>query len=142
MLRPYTIPAWKTAPFIRLLVPFIAGIMLQWYIGFSLAAIVIAIICFTIAFLLFRLFPLALRFKWQVLQGFILNALLLSVGAGVTWQKDIRHHATWFGNCYSDSDYLVVRINEPLTEKPKSFKAEGYVTSLIHNDSAIHCEGK
>ena len=58
MLRPYTIPAWKAAPFIRLLVPFIGGIMLQWYVGFSLAIIIIAIICFTIAYLLFRFFPL------------------------------------------------------------------------------------
>lgn len=142
MLRPYTIPVWKTAPFIRLLLPFIAGIMLQWYIGFSLAAIIIAIICFTIAFFLFRLFPLSLRFKWKLLQGFILNTILLGVGAGVTWQKDIRHHTAWFGNYYQDNDYLVLRIDEPLTEKTKSWKAIGRVESLVHNDSVIACEGK
>ena len=141
MLRPYTIPVWKTAPFIRLLVPFIAGIMLQWYIGFSFAAIIIAIICFTIAFLLFRLFPLALRFRWKTLQGFILNVLLLSAGAGVTWQKDIRHHTKWFGNYYHDSDHIVLRLDEPLTEKTKSWKAAGHVESIIQNDSVITCEG-
>jgi len=142
MLRPYSIPVWKTAPFIRLLLPFIAGIMLQWYIGFSLTAIVIAIACFTIAFFLFRLFPLSLRFKWKTLQGFILNALLLSVGVGVTWQKDIRHHTGWFGNYYHDSDHLVLRIDEPLVEKTKSWKAVGTVESIIQHDSAIACEGK
>ena len=142
MLRPYTIPVWKTAPFIRLLVPFIAGIMLQWYIEFSLAAIIIAIVCFTIAFLLFRLFPLSLRFKWKMLQGSILNALLLSIGVLITWQKDIRHQPKWFGIYYQQQDYLVVRINEPPTEKTRSVKAEGWVESIIHNDSIIHCEGK
>jgi len=123
MLRPYTIPVWKTAPFIRLLLPFIVGIMLQWYTGFSLAAIVIAVISFTIAFFLFRLFPLSIRFKWKILQGFALNALLLSIGAGITWQKDIRHHEAWFDNYYHDSDYILLRIDEPLTEKTKSWKA-------------------
>src|SRR6185436_12917437 len=104
MFRPYSIPIWKTAPFIRLLVPFIAGIMLQWYVSFSLTLIITAVTCFTIAFLLFRLFPLVLRFKWKILQGFLLNAVLLSFGAGVTWHKDIRHHADWFGNYYRDSN--------------------------------------
>ena len=142
MLRPFTIPAWKTAPFIRLLLPFIAGIMLQWYVGFSLTAIIIAIICFTIAYFLFRLFPLALRFKWKTLQGFILNVMLLSVGTGMTWQKDIRHHTEWFGNYYHDNNYLVLRIDEPLTEKPKSWKATGQVESIIQHDSVITCEGR
>ncbi len=142
MLRPYTIPVWKTAPFIRLIVPFIAGIMLQWYFGFSLVAITISIICFTISFFLFRLFPLSLRFKWKLLQGFILNIILLGIGAAVAWQKDIRHHAGWFGNYYHDSDYLVLRIDEPLIEKTKSWKAVGNVEAIIHQDSVIGCEGK
>ncbi len=142
MLRPYSIPVWKTAPFIRLLLPFIAGIMLQWYLQFSLHFIIIATICFAIAFLLFRLFPFALRFKWTALQGFMLNAMLLSLGSLLTWQKDIRYHQEWYGNYYQDNDYLVVRINEPLTEKAKSFKAEGYIESIIRNDSVIQCEGK
>ena len=141
MSRPYIIPVWKTAPFIRLLIPFIAGIMLQWYVGFPFTAIIIAFICFTIAYLLFRLFPLALRFKWKTLQGSILIVLLLCVGAGLTWQKDIRHHTKWFGNYYHDSDYIVLRIDEPLTEKTKSWKAAGHVESIIENDSAIACEG-
>ena len=142
MLRTHSIPVWKTAPFIRLLLPFIAGIIMQWYLQFSLAATIIAVICFKIAFLLFRFFPLSLRFKWKVLQGFILNALLLSIGAWVTWQKDIRNSTGWYGNHYHNSDYLVVRIDEPLTEKARSFKAVGYVESIIQLDAVIPCEGK
>lgn len=142
MFRPYTIPVWKTAPFTRLLLPFILGIILQWYIGFSLTAIIMAIVCFSAAFLLFRLFPLSLRFKWKILQGFILNALLLGIGIGVTWQKDIRHHPAWFGDYYHDSDYIVLRIDEPLTEKTKSWKTTGNIESIIQQDSVIACEGK
>lgn len=142
MSRPHSIPIWKKTPFIRLLVPFIAGIMLQSYIGFSLPVIIITIVSFTIAFFLFRLFPFALRFKWKALQGLMLNMMLLGLGLLITWQKDIRHDANWYGNNYHDSDYLVIRINEPLTEKPKSFKTEGYIEAVIHDDSVIHCKGK
>ena len=142
MLRPYTIPVWKTAPFIRLLLPLITGILMQWYLRFQLHVIILAIICFSIAFFLFRLFPFALRFRWRELQGFLLNAVLLSFGLLITWQNDIRHHRDWFGNYYRDKDLLIVRIDEPLTEKGKTFKTTGYIESIVHNDSVIHCEGK
>ena len=142
MLRPYSIPVWKTAPFIRLLLPFAAGIVLQWYLQISLSVIIAALVSFTIAWLLFNFFPLAIRYKWGALQGFVLTALLLSFGLFIAWQKDIRHQADWYGQYYQDSDYLVVRINEPLLEKTKSYKAEADVESILRGDSVIPCKGK
>ncbi len=142
MLRPYSIPVWKTAPFIRLLLPFMAGIVLQWYGQISLPVIITALISFAIAFGLFNLFPLAVKYKWGALQGLVLTALLVSFGLFIAWQKDVRHHHNWYGRYYHDSDQLVVRINEPLVEKAKSFKAEGYVENILHGDSLIPCEGK
>ena len=142
MPRPYHVPTWKAAPFIRLLLPLIAGILLQWYFQFYLSMIMMAMLSFFIAWLLFSLFPLAVKFKWGALQGFVLNALLVSVGLFLVWQKDIRHDNNWYGQYYQDSDYLVVRIDEPPIEKTKSFKAEGYVESIIRGDKVIPCKGK
>ncbi len=142
MHRPHVIPIWKTAPFIRLLLPLIAGIMLQWYFQFPLPAIVAALISFSIAFILFLLLPVASRFKLQALQGFIIQLLIVSLGLLLTWQKDIRHTSNWYGNYYQDGSYLVVRIEEPLVEKNKSFKAEGYIETIIENGMAKPCKGK
>ena len=142
MNNPYQIPLWKSSPFIRLLIPLIAGILLEWYLQFSLPFIVLSFACFSLAFLLFGFLPISLRFKVQAFQGIILNLVLLSVGLFITWQKDIRHDTNWYGNCYQSGDYLIVRIDEPPIEKAKSNKANGYVESIIHNDSAIACKGK
>jgi competence protein ComEC len=136
------ISVWKTAPFIRLLIPLIAGIVLQWYVQFPLSVIVLCSISFTAAFILFRFLPFALKFKMQTLQGSILSLMLGSFGLFVTWQKDIRHDANWFGNYYNNGDYLIVRIDEPPIEKAKSNKADSYVEAVIHNDTAIACKGK
>ena len=125
MLRSNAIPIWKKAPFIRLLLPLIVGIVLQWYLQIPLQIILTAFIFFSIAFLLFLLFPIALRFKIQPLQGLIIQLLFIALGAWLTWQKDIRHHNNWYGNYYKDGSYLVVRIDEPLVEKNKSYKADG-----------------
>lgn len=142
MPRTHSIPIWKQAPFIRLLLPLIAGIMLQWYFQIPVTVLVISLISFSIAFLLFLLLPLALRFKSKALQGSIIQLLFIGLGALLTWQKDIRHNANWYGNYYRDSSWMVVRIEEPLVEKSRSFKADGYVESIIQNGITIPCTGK
>jgi competence protein ComEC len=60
----------------------------------------------------------------------------------LAWNKDIRHDPGWFGRLYNDSSGLMIRINEPLLEKVRSFKAEGYVEAIIKNGKAIPARGK
>lgn len=136
------LPVWKTAPFIRLLLPVIIGIVLQWYCQWSVAHIATALVCFAIAYTAFYKLPLRLKFRLQWLNGTSLNLLLIAVAALITHQKDIRHSAKWFGHTYHDSDYLVVRINEPLIEKAKSYKAEAVVEGIVRNDSTQIVSGK
>ena len=138
----YSIPVYKTAPVIRLLVPFIAGILLQWYLHIRLPVIALSGCSFLAAYGLFYLLPLAVRFKLVALQGILLNAVFLSGGLLVTWNKDVRHSENWYGHFYTDSSYIVVQINEPLVEKAKSFKADAVVESVIVNDSAFPSTGK
>ncbi len=60
----------------------------------------------------------------------------------ITWHKDIRHQNNWYGHQYNDSSSVIVRINEPLIEKSKSFKAEGYVETIINGSRSIPAKGK
>ncbi len=142
MQRTHIIPIWKKAPFIRLLLPLISGIMLQWYLQIPVTIIVTALISFSIAFFLFLLLPIALKFTLKPLQGSIIQLFFIGLGALLTWQKDIRHNKNWYGNYYRDRSYLLVRIDEPLVEKNKSYKADGYVESIIQNGVTIPCKGK
>ncbi len=142
MSKNFDVPIWKSAPFIRLLLPLVAGILLQWYLQISIEFIITASISFTAANLLVYLLPFSLRFKLPFLQGLLINLLLITFGLLLTWQKDTRHSGEWFGNYYQHSDYLAIRINEPLVEKTKSFKADGVVKYLIRGDSIIKCKGK
>jgi competence protein ComEC len=119
-----------------------AGILLQWYISFTLSFIIIAALCFISTVSLFRLFPIGARFKLQPLQGISINLLLLSFGLFITWQKDIRHNKNWFGHSYQENDRLIVRIDEPIVEKERSYKVSGYVEAIVQDDSVIPCKGK
>jgi competence protein ComEC len=142
MPQPRSIPVYKNAPVIRLLVPFAAGILLQWYLQISLLFIIVCLISFGAAYLLLSLLPLVLKFKMQLMQGLLLNVVVLSIGLFITWNKDVRHTANWYGNFYKDSAYLVIKINEPLVEKNKSYKADGIVETVINGDTSISVNGK
>ena len=69
IMQYYQVPLWKTAPFIRLLPPLIAGIMVEWYtavhISFMLAGF------FSLIFLLFvfRFLPIGTRYRLHWLRG-------------------------------------------------------------------------
>jgi len=140
--KPLNIPIWKTAPITRLLIPFIIGILLQWYLQVSVWLIICFTAVFGIAFFLSSFLSLAKKFKWAFLQGLLLQLMLITIGMLVTWNKDIRHHHKWYGNFYKEGDFIIATINEPLVEKAKSFKAGASIHQLIRNDTAIAGEGK
>ncbi|MEO6548512.1 MAG: ComEC/Rec2 family competence protein [Ferruginibacter sp.] len=136
-----TVPTWKESPFIRLLVPLLAGILLQWQWQFPLASILLCSFGFIIIYYLFFCFSLGIRFRLQPLQGFVVNLVFVCLGLLITWQKDIRNSANWYGKFYQQGDLLIVSISEPLIDKPKSYKANGFVKAIIHKDSMITCKG-
>ena len=141
MSQPYVIPLWKTAPFIRLLLPLVCGIVIQWYICFSLSLIICTGFgCFSILCLLYFL-KISKKYKLRTLQGVLLQLILLFAGSFMTWKQDIRNNSTWFGNIYNDSTWLVVRINEPPVQKEKTCKAEGYVESVVAGEFILPVQG-
>ena len=138
----YSVPIWRKAPFIRLLLPLVIGILFQWYLPIPVYQSLIALQCFGIAYCIFLFFPLVLRFKLQALQAIMINLMLVALALLITWQKDIRNSNAWMGKYYQQQDYLVIRIDESLQQKEKSWKVYGQVEKLIKKDSSINCNGK
>jgi competence protein ComEC len=142
MPNTHYIAVYKTAPILRLLLPLVVGIILQWYLQITLPLIIVTIICFCVAYACFNMLPLGLKFKLQALQGVLLNLIILSAGLFITYNKDVRISKNWYGNFYKDSSYLIVKINEPLVEKAKSFKADGVVEAIVNGNNNVATQGK
>ncbi|MEP6952010.1 MAG: ComEC/Rec2 family competence protein [Ginsengibacter sp.] len=141
MARAYKIYIWKKAPFLRLLLPLIAGIILELYCNFHIRAIVVLFSTLISAYVSFRILPLSYRYKLRLFQGIIVTLFMINAGLFLTWQKDIRNHATWYGN-YSDSaSCIIATISEPPIEKNKSYKAIAAVGAIIKKDSVYGAKG-
>jgi competence protein ComEC len=135
------IPFWKKAPFVRILFPFIIGIIVQWYgqFPFQYAAI---IGCAGLTGLLsFSFLPFFKQYTFSALTGIAIFLVFTGMGGVLSWQKDIRHTPSWFGHSYTAENYLQLTLTEPLVEKTKSYKAIANVANIITNEQAIPVSG-
>ncbi len=137
----YSIPFWKKSPFLRLFLPVMAGIILQWYRQFPVRFWWYVLAVGFITFLLFFFIPFFKRFRLSLLSGIFVSILFLALGALLTWYHDIRHNEKWFGHSYLPKDGLIVTLDEPLVEKNKSFKANATVNFLLQNEKKIPVTG-
>ncbi len=133
---------WKKAPFVRLLISLMIGIIIQWYwqfpplVWYSIftGAILIAIIFFYL--------PLFKRYRMGFLNGGAILLPFIAIGALLIEHHDIRHSENWVGHYLTESNTLLVTLEEPLVEKNKSFKADGSAGYLIENEKTIVVKGK
>ena len=142
MRPPYHMPFWKIAPMIRLLIPLTLGIIFQWYLQFGLSFLIFYIVCFALAFLLTHFFSPSGMYYLRKFQGTIFYFLMAGIAMLLTWQKDSRHQPLWYGHFYTDSAVLLVKINEPLIEKTRSYKADGIVVSVLDGKEKHNATGK
>ena len=132
----------KKAPFTRLLLPLIAGIITQWELQLTLKIWIpvfsISLLLLLISFLL----PAFEKFRYTAINGFLIAIIFFSIGAGLAWYKDIRHNNLWLGNLYKETNSLLVTLEEPLSEKTKSYKAIASVQALTDNQEIFPVKGK
>lgn len=142
MAVKYNIPLWKSSPFVRLLLPLLIGIIVQWYVQIPILVSAWLTIIFLSFYFLFYLLPIDFRYKYQWVQGLSINLLVFFIGIILTWGKDSRNDKNWYGNYYTDSSSLVLKISEPPIEKEKSFKAEGNIEEIVTNGLHKKVSGK
>src|SRR5687767_2703941 len=131
----------KKAPFTRLLLPLIAGII-TWQLQFTLNLwILVFSISLLLLLVLFMLAPFE-KFRYSSVNGFFIAIIFFSLGAGLAWKKDIRHNKYWLGNLYKETNALMVRLEEPLSEKIKSYKAIASVQTMADNPEIFPVKGK
>src|SRR5215210_1986719 len=94
---------WHYAPFLRLLIPLMTGIIFQWYLPLPLSFILIAGCLFTIIIILYFFLSDKRKYQFNAINGFAMNLLLLLIGAFLIWAKDIRHNKNWLGNRHTNS---------------------------------------
>jgi len=130
-------PVWKEAPFIRLIIPFIAGIICEWYYPLPVPAAWSLLAISSLALWLFSFIPLSYQYRTQWWNGLWLHSILFITGYLLIYYKDVRHHNNCITRQYIAGNAVLVTIEEPLSEKDQSFKTVASVQAVF-SDHSVH----
>lgn len=140
-MQQFGISIWKQTPFLRILTPLIAGIILQFHLQFSNDLIWFATGVGIALLILLKTFSLPKLYFLRWISGVAVNLLFLGVGAILADTRNIENDPGWINMHYGSTSAVVVTIQEPLVEKPKSYKALASVENIVKNDSLTPVKG-
>ncbi|SIO44049.1 ComEC/Rec2 family competence protein [Chitinophaga niabensis] len=129
---------WKKAPFLRLLIPFMAGMILGMYATISIRAFLILSVCGLTGWALPSFLRLKDHFALRHLQGACIHITIFLLGMGLWQQADIRHRADWVGHHLKDSSLLILSLEE----QPHSRKVGATVSAIINEGVPQPVTGK
>ena len=118
------VPIWKTAPFIRLLLPLGVGIILSRFIQFSIGQLGIIMI---VACILFGL-GFWKAFRYPVVYGLSQALFWLSLGTMLYYLNRVEHRKGFIGKEYRENALVAATILTPAEDKPHSQKIEARVS--------------
>jgi competence protein ComEC len=125
---------WHQFPFIRIIIPFVAGILTAIIPDFPFHVPVILLISLVIIIGLLLLVPADFKKRWLLwLTGIMVNAVLFFSGYQLTEMKTPKLDPTNISGCYKQSEKYLIQLTEPITERPNSFKVIAKV--LAFSDS-------
>ncbi len=129
-------------PFVKLLIPFASGILIQWYLQPPGKIGVLILLIGGTLYSFFSLLKGFARWKYSWLSGAGLGAAMLAVGMLLAYIKDVRNHPLWMGHHYSAEQAIVAVLQEFPVEKERSYKAEAQVQYCIAEDSKQKVRGR
>lgn len=133
-MRRYGKQFWRSVPFIRLLIPFVAGIIIMRYCPVSLGVLsVIAILSFTMGSA-FRLIPRSSYYRWRWINGMVLNVLMFCLGCCIMYSRTLSNDRNWIGLYAGETGFVSATLSEPLTQKTNSYKTVAAIQCVRIND--------
>lgn len=133
-MRQYGKYFWRPIPFIRLLIPLTAGILLAFYIDLPLQVITLITAIAIIPLFIIRFLSTKGKYKLRWLNGLLFNLLAFCTGAALIYFQNIEHDKNWIGHHLQDKQLIIVTLQEPLVKKANSYKALAKAEAVLVND--------
>ena len=132
-MRRYGKQFWRSVPFLRLLIPLIAGILIQRYIHPSFLIITITAFFFFCIFCAVTYLFTAYKYRLRWVSGSSINLMIVCFGSALLYFQNIENDPEWIGHFIKGKETILLTLQEPLTEKPNSFKVTAKVESVLKN---------
>jgi competence protein ComEC len=140
-MKRYGKQFWPPMPFIRLLMPLTAGIMIGQYFNPWLQTLIFIAAPTVLIFFVFSFRSLTKKYSLRWLNGLFFNLLMLCMGSALVYFQNIKNDPAWIGRHANDSKTILVTLQEPLTAKTNSFKTTARVTAVWIKNQWVAAKG-
>lgn len=133
---------WNQIPFLRLLLPFLAGILTAVYSGLQikfLAPVIIALFLLTAILVFLKSLHAYYKYSWAY--GIIITALLFLCGFQITILNTDKFNEDHFSKI-QNAELFYAQTNETILEKTKSYKVSLNILAVRQNGRWIKTSGK
>ncbi len=128
-------------PFLKLLIPIVAGIAIQTFLNLPLSVVLVVLGIFFVLTMAMSAFPSYVKFRIGWLKALFIQIIWFCIGSVLFIIKDVRYNKNWFGHIQSSQTMLVATLAENPVEKDNSFKAEAVVRSVIDSNRSYPTTG-
>src|ERR1019366_5695266 len=135
--------SWNQAPLVRLLIPFLLGIITAVFLPFQFQVGISVVCAFALLISIFVLVPklnISYRKSWWF--GLLVNATLFFCAYQLTIIKTEKFATNHFSKFADTIQFAYIRLTEPTLEKEKSLKVVVEVLAVKQNNSWKNTSGK
>ncbi|PKP02618.1 MAG: hypothetical protein CVU11_11270 [Bacteroidetes bacterium HGW-Bacteroidetes-6] len=138
--------SWSKMPFVRIIIPFVAGI-LMYRSGLVLLTrpqiISILITLFLSTGVWLFAFPRLNPFKMRYIQGILLIAGILLSGYYISFRNDLRNSPHFVGRFLTEKESeMILQIDNSVEQKNNTFKTTAKAIAIKTNNGWESCDGK
>lgn len=128
-------PIFKRIPALRLLIPLVAGILVQFHFKIGLNFFLYVAVGSLLLFGIFFFFKPTIKYSVRWLTGISITLLIIALGGCISYIRNIENNNLWVGKFYKNNVPVLLTLQEPIVEKPKSYKALAQINALYINNN-------
>ena len=130
------IPIWKEAPFIRLVIPFIIGIITESFFTIPPHFFWVIFICCISGMTAFVKLKLSVQFRYAPLNGIFIHFLFICIGGLLTCYNDTSKRSGPIETTGSRATFIA-SLKEPVSVKARSYKSLCAIKSIQTKDGSV-----
>jgi competence protein ComEC len=136
------IPFWKKAPFFRLLLPLMAGIITEYYVTLPVNVLCILSLSGSLFWYLDQSLSTFRRFQHAYLSGVHVQLIFFCLGVACTMCHELRFESRHFSKYIKNEKILLLRLDEPPAERAKTYRSVASITHYISEGRKVPVHGK
>jgi competence protein ComEC len=141
-MKHKSLAEWKKSPFIRIVIPFMAGISISMNTGIEILPLSCLFASALLFILIFSFCHPFFQFKQGYTRGIAFHVLLFSFGGMLLWKNDMTKNEKWFGGKYKEKDIIIGKISEAARSNAALQKYKVKVIGMVRAEKCIALKGK